>query len=73
MAEAPPSSHDGPIAVGRSAVLAGAAAATAAPLLLRLLTAARTNEHFVHQSRGWEIHQGEVPVRDFFDPRQILQ
>jgi hypothetical protein len=73
MAEAPPSSHDGPIAVGRSAVLAGAAAATAATVLFRVLTAELTNDHFVHQSRGWQILQGEVPVRDFFGPGRILQ
>jgi hypothetical protein len=73
MAEAPPSSHDGPIAVGRSAVLAGAAAATPATFLFRFLTAELTNDHFVHLSRGWQILQGEVPVRDFFDPGLILQ
>jgi len=74
MAEAPSSSHDGGRpAVGRAAVLAGAVAATIATFLYRFLTVEFTNDHFVHLSRGWQILQGEVPVRDFFDPGMLLQ
>jgi len=73
MAEAPSSSRDGRAPVGRAAVLAGAAVATAATFLFRFLTVEFTNDHFVHLSRGWQILQGEVPVRDFFDPGLLLQ
>src|SRR5687767_2146386 len=35
--------------------------------LLRWLTIAFTNDHFVHLSRGRQMLLGALPVRDFFD------
>jgi hypothetical protein len=39
----------------------------------RYLTLEFTNDHFVHLSRAFQIVEGEVPLRDFFDPGLILQ
>lgn len=59
--------------VGRVALVVGTVAAVLAAFLFRFLSIEFTNDHFVHLSRGWEILQGEVPIRDFFDPGLILQ
>jgi hypothetical protein len=39
----------------------------------RYLTLEFTNDHFVHLSRAFQIVEGEVPLRDFFDPGLFLQ
>lgn len=39
----------------------------------RYLTPEFTNDHFVHLSRAFQIVEGEVPLRDFFDPGLFLQ
>jgi hypothetical protein len=51
----------------------GTIVAIVAAFLFRFLAVEFTNDHFVHLSRGWEILQGEVPIRDFFDPGLIFQ
>jgi len=56
----------------RPAIITGALAWGAATFLFRYLTVEFTNDHFVHLSRGWQIVQGEVPIRDFFDPGLFL-
>lgn len=53
-------------------VAAGALVATIA-FLYRYLTLEFTNDHFVHLSRGFQIVEGDVPLRDFFDPGLLLQ
>jgi len=62
-----------PARIGRTALVAGTAAAFAVTALLRFLTVQFTDDHFVHLSRARQILLGEVPVRDFFDPGLILQ
>ena len=52
---------------------AGALVAAAATFVFRFLTVEFTNDHFIHLSRAFQIVQGEVPVRDFFDPGLFLQ
>jgi hypothetical protein len=54
-------------------LIAGIVAAVAGTFLYRFLTIDFTNDHYVHLSRGWQILQGEVPTRDFFDPGLVLQ
>jgi hypothetical protein len=44
-----------------------------AAAMVRWLTVAFTNDHFVHLSRGRQILYGDLPVRDFFDPGLFLQ
>lgn len=58
---------------GRGALAAGAVLATVAAFLYRFLAIDFTNDHFVHLSRGWQILQGDVPLRDFFDPGLLFQ
>jgi hypothetical protein len=41
--------------------------------VFRYLTLEFTNDHFVHLSRAFQIVDGEVPLRDFFDPGLFLQ
>jgi hypothetical protein len=64
---------DGSAAVGRGALMAGTAAACIGAFLFRYLTVEFTDDHFVHLSRALQIVQGDVPVRDFFDPGALLQ
>ena len=59
--------------VGGRALMAGATVSVIGAFLFRFLTVEFTNDHFVHLSRGWQILQGDVPIRDFFDPGLILQ
>jgi hypothetical protein len=59
-------------AVGRHATAAGVTAAVVGTCLFRYLTIEFTNDHFVHLSRARQIVQGDVPVRDFFDPGLLL-
>ena len=53
--------------------MVGATVSVVGAFLFRFLTVEFTNDHFVHLSRGWQILQGDVPIRDFFDPGLILQ
>ncbi len=73
MATAPSSALSGHAVVGRGAMMGGTTAAVLGALLVRYLTVEFTNDHFVHLSRAWQVVQGDVPVRDFFDPGALLQ
>jgi hypothetical protein len=57
----------------RRGLTAGAVAAFAGTFLVRYVTAAFTNDHFVHLSRAQQIVLGDLPIRDFFDPGLTLQ
>jgi hypothetical protein len=59
--------------VGRAAMVVGTVAAVLGSFIFRFLTVEFTNDHFVHLSRGWQILQGDVPIRDFFDVGLFLQ
>lgn len=43
-----------------------------AAFLFRFLTVDFPNDHFVHLARAWQILEGELPVRDFFDEGRFL-
>ena len=51
---------------------AGTTLAFAATFLWRWLTIDFPNDHFTHLSRARQIVLGEWPIRDFFDPGQLL-
>jgi hypothetical protein len=51
----------------------GVALVAVVTFFYRYLTLEFTNDHFVHLSRAFQIVEGEVPLRDFFDPGLFLQ
>ncbi|HET9362952.1 MAG TPA: hypothetical protein VFO58_24550 [Vicinamibacterales bacterium] len=59
--------------VGGPLFVAGITVAIVVTWLGRFLIPGITNDHYVHLSRGWQILQGDVPTRDFFDPGLVLQ
>jgi hypothetical protein len=65
--------RDGRAPIGRTALATGTIVSIVVAFVFRFLTIEFTNDHFVHLSRGWQILQGDVPIRDFFDPGLTLQ
>jgi len=45
----------------------------AGTFVFRFLTVDFTNDHFTHLTRARQIVLGDLPIRDFFDPGQLLQ
>ena len=58
--------------VPRGAAYAGLAVLFVVLFLLRLATAAITNDDYLHVSTAQQLVLGAVPVRDFLDPGELL-